>query len=124
MVNCIPKALTEKFFERVDDSTTSVLITESEKYDATLCDLIKDNPKVNFTLTTHQPADEGKVWSSVYNQLENVNLILADIYDYDFTNEKFDVIFCVPAFGNRLSVSEKVFVKMLMAISWLFYQQK
>ena len=109
MVNCIPKALTEKFFERVDDSTTSVLITECEKYDTTLLDLIKDNPKVNFTLTTHQPAGKGKI-PSICNQLENVNLILADIYDYDFTDEKFDLIFCVPAFGNRMLVSEKVFV--------------
>lgn len=106
----VPKVLIENFFERIDDSTTSVLITECEKYDVSfLFSLIKNNPKVDFTLTTYQPADEEN-FSPVFSQLKNVNLIFADIYDYDFTSEKFDVIFCVPVFGNRLLVSEKVFV--------------
>lgn len=106
----VPKVLIENFFERIDDSTTSVLITECEKYDVSfLFSLIKNNPKVDFTLTTYQPAGEEN-FSPVFSQLKNVNLIFADIYDYDFTSEKFDVIFCVPAFGNRLLVSEKVFV--------------
>lgn len=109
MDSYLPRTLIENFFERVDDSTTSVLITECEKYDvSSLFSLIKNNPKIDFTLTTYQPAGKEN-FSLICSQLENVNLIFADIYDYDFTNEKFDVIFCVPAFGNRLSISEKFF---------------
>lgn len=105
----LPRTLIKNFFERIDNSTTSVLITECEKYDVSyLFSLIKNNPKVDFTLTTYHPTGEEN-FSSVCSQFENVNLIFADIYGYDFTNEKFDVIFCVPAFGNRMSISEKVF---------------
>ena len=110
MDSYLPRTLIENFFERIDDSTTSVLITECEKYDvSSLFSLIKNNPKIDFTLTTYQPAGKEN-FSLICSQLENVNLIFADIYDYDFINERFDVIFCVPAFGNRLLVSEKVFV--------------
>lgn len=110
MDSYLPRTLIEKFFERIDDSTTSVLITECEKYDvSSLFSLIKNNPKIDFTLTTYQPAGKEN-FSLICSKLENVNLIFADIYDYDFTSEKFDVIFCVPVFGNRLLVSEKVFV--------------
>lgn len=48
MSNCLPSALIEKFFECVGDSTTSVLITDCEKYGAALLNLIKDNPKVGI----------------------------------------------------------------------------
>ena len=109
MDSYLPRTLIENFFERIDDSTTSVLITECEKYDvSSLFSLIKNNPKIDFTLTTYQPAGKEN-FSLICSQLKNVNLIFANIYDYDFTNEKFDVIFCVPAFGNRMSISEKFF---------------
>lgn len=109
MDSYLPRTLIENFFERIDDSTTSVLITECEKYDvSSLFSLIKNNPKIDFTLTAYQPAGKEN-FSLICSQLENVNLIFANIYDYDFTDEKFDVIFCVPAFGNRISINENFF---------------
>ena len=120
----VPKALVEKFFEHVDDSTTSVFIPECEKYDTTLFELIKNHPKINFTLTSHQPFNEEKILCS-YSHLGNVNLISVNIYDYDFTTKKFDVVFCVPDFGNRLSISEKIFVSKessFVAVQNLLYR--
>lgn len=103
-----------------------MLIAECEKYDTALFDLIEDNSRINFTLTTHRSTSIEKV-SRVCSQLENVSLVYADIYDYDFTNEKFDLIFCVPAFGNRVPVGEKVFVSRessFIAVQNLLYHIK
>lgn len=105
----VPHSLTQKFSGYLDKTISNVLITESEKYDASLLELIKSNARVNFTLTTRQEFKSGRILSS-HNELKNVNLIPADIYSYGFMEQKFDLIFCVPVFGSRALLNEKGFI--------------
>lgn len=105
----VPSVLTEKFAEQITEDTKSVLVTESEKYGLSLYDIVARNPKVRFVLTCQRELHK-EVLSTVYYGLENVQILLADIYRYGFIHERFDLIFSVPVFGGRLLIEGEDFI--------------
>lgn len=105
----VPSVLTQKFAEQITNETSSVLVTECEKYGLGLYDVIAGNPDVRFVLTCQRELQK-EILDTVYQKLDNVQLVLADIYHYGFIHEKFDLIFSVPVFGGRLLIEGEDFI--------------
>lgn len=105
----VPSVLVEKFAEQITEETKSVLVTECEKYGLPLYDVIARNPDVRFVLTCQKELQK-EILSTVYQELDNVQLLLADIYRYGFVHERFDRIFSVPVFGGRLLIEGEDFI--------------
>ena len=105
----VPSVLVEKFAEQITEETRSVLVTECEKYGLTLYDIIACNPNVRFVLTCQREL-QTEILSTVYQELDNVQILLADIYRYGFIHERFDLIFSVPVFGGRLLIEGEDFI--------------
>lgn len=105
----VPSVLVEKFAEQITEETSSVLVTECEKYELTLYDIIARNPNVRFVLTCQRELQK-EILSTVYQELDNVQLLLADIYRYGFVHERFDLIFSIPVFGGRLLIEGEDFI--------------
>lgn len=105
----VPSVLVEKFAEQITEETRSVLVTECEKYGLALYDIIARNPDVRFVLTCQRELQK-EILSTVYQELDNVQLLLADIYRYGFIHERFDLIFSVPIFGGRLLIEGEDFI--------------
>lgn len=120
---CAPDAIFDNFSGYISADTNSVLVTECEQYGVSIFDLIEKNPSVKFTLTTSQTMIF-ELFCMVYESLKNVEVLLTDIYRYGFTNEKFDLIFCIPAFGGRTLVNGEDFICRepdLIAVQNLLY---
>ena len=105
----VPPVLVDKFAEQITGETRSVLVTECEKYGLALYDIIARNPDVRFVLTCQRELQK-EILSTVYQGLDNVQLLLADIYRYGFIHERFDLIFSVPVFGGRLLIEGEDFI--------------
>lgn len=105
----VPSVLVEKFAEQITNETSSVLVTECEKYGLSLYDVIARNPNVRFVLTCQKELQK-EILSTVYKELDNVQLLLADIYRYGFIYDRFDLIFAVPVFGGRLLIEGEDFI--------------
>lgn len=117
-----PDVLIEKFSSYIDADIKKILVTECDQYSTTLFDLIEANPKIEFTLTVSNKI-KAEILTYVYKQL-NAKIISADIYSYGFTNEKFDLIFCIPIFGGRMLVDGEDFISRepdLIAVQNLLY---
>ena len=105
----VPSVLAEKFAEQITEETRSVLVTECEKYGLALYDIIARNPDIRFVLTCQRELQK-EILSTVYQELDNVQLLFADIYRYGFIHERFDLIFSVPVFGGRLLIEGEDFI--------------
>ena len=105
----VPSILVEKFAGQITEETRSVLVTECEKYGLSLYDIIARNPEVRFVLTCQKELQK-EILSSVYQELDNVQLLFANIYSYGFVHERFDLIFSVPVFGGRLLIEGEDFI--------------
>lgn len=105
----VPSVLIEKFAEQITEETSSVLVTECEKYGSLLYDVIDRNPNVRFVLTCQRELQK-EILRTVYQGLDNVYFLLTDIYRYGFINERFDLIFSVPVFGGRLLIEGEDFI--------------
>ena len=105
----VPAVLTHKLAEQITNTTTSVLVTECEKYGLPLYEVISRNPDVRFVLTCQRELQK-EILSIAYQKLDNVQLLLADIYRYGFVHERFDLIFSVPVFGGRLLIEGEDFI--------------
>ena len=118
-----PDVLIEKLSEYIEDDTSKVLVAECEQYGPSVFDVIESNPKVQFTLIFRQ-AIKASLLSVVYAEIKNVKLLAADIYSYGFTNEKYDLILCIPVFGGRALVNGEDFISRepdLIAVQNLLY---
>ena len=105
----VPPVLVDKFAEQITEETRSVLVTECEKYGLALYDIIARSPDVRFVLTCQREIQK-EILSTVYQELDNVQLLLADIYRYGFIHERFDLIFSIPVFGGRLLIEGEDFI--------------
>lgn len=105
----VPPVLVDKFAEQITEETRSVLVTECGKYGLALYDIIARSPDVRFVLTCQREIQK-EILSTVYQELDNVQLLLADIYRYGFIHERFDLIFAVPVFGGRLLIEGEDFI--------------
>ena len=99
-MSVLPLALIDEYKTRLSNKYETVLIAEAEQFVPCLQGLVDDNPNTEFVMTT-QNVIYAKAIENVFDGYENVSVIITSIYQYEFLNRRFDVIFSCPAFGGR-----------------------
>ena len=94
----VPEALSIEMFKNVKQEFQNILVCDADKYGPELYDLVKNSTSnFYFTLINKQFSD---LYKMIYDGL-NITFIQKDIYQYEFTNKKFDLILCFPIMGGR-----------------------
>ncbi|MCI9072866.1 MAG: N-6 DNA methylase [Lachnospiraceae bacterium] len=106
----IQPAVIELFQKHFQSDTNHVLIVEGEKFAPYLKSLVKMFPQCAYVITTQH-----KIFFSLLEKVFegdiNVRVVLSSVYEYEFLNERFDLILSVPAFGGRnLTENEQQFI--------------
>lgn len=99
----IPAVLIEQFSQYFDPETKSVLISEGEKFTPNLKELVDSFPHCDYTITTMNDRYQFML-EKVFQGYKNVTIVVASIYEYEFLQDRFDLILSVPIFGSRLLV--------------------
>ena len=105
----VSSAIVNLYKERFAKKPSSVLIAEAEKFVPNLKRIVDENINSKFTLTT-QNKIYAKALEYVFVGYDNVEILLTDIYKYDFVNKHFDLILSCPNFGYRMLVDDKRFI--------------
>ena len=95
-----PKVLIDEMAKQFSKSTKTVLIAEAEKYTPYLTDLIQGHEECRYTITSMNIFSY-HILKEMFEEYENVEVLLTSIYEYEFSSQKFDLILCVPVFGGR-----------------------
>ncbi|MDE6852524.1 MAG: restriction endonuclease subunit S [Lachnospiraceae bacterium] len=105
----LPEVLIKKIVDRISKKTNTVLIAEAEKFVPFLQWIIDENINTEFTLTSQVARYVGAM-EKVFEEYENVRVVQASIYEYEFVNQRFDVILSFPIFGGRTLVEDQAFM--------------
>ena len=105
----LPPVLVDVFAERFSIGPVTVLIAEAEKFVPCLQRMVDANPASRFVLTTQDTAFEMAL-RSVFTEYKNVEVLLTDIYRYEFLSRRFDLIFASPIFGGRTLAADQSFM--------------
>ena len=105
----LPTALVKVYEERFSIKPETVLIAEAEKFVPNLERMVTENINSHFMLTT-QNAVYAKVLEYIFAEYDNVEIVRADIYRYEFMSRRFDLIFSCPNFGGRMLADDQNFV--------------
>lgn len=105
----LPTALVDVYNARFSIVPESVLIAEAEKFVPNLERMINGNISSHFVLTT-QNAAYAKMMEYVFDGYNNVEVVQADIYRYEFMNRRFDLILSCPNFGGRMLADDQNFM--------------
>ena len=97
----LPDALVNVYEKRFVVNPKTVLIAEAEKFVPNLQPMIDKNLSSTFVLTT-QNTIYARVLENIFENYDNVEVLVSDIYRYEFTNSRFDLIFACPSFGGRM----------------------
>lgn len=97
----LPEALVNVYAERFAIHPQTVLIAEAEKFVPNLQAMIDENIDSKFVLTS-QNMIYARVLENIFEKYDNVEILVSDIYRYEFTNSRFDLIFACPNFGGRM----------------------
>lgn len=104
-----PLYLTQYISNRIKSlKPKSVLITEAEKHLSGLRELVNLMPDVNFTFTTEYKLMYILLQLS-FSHLENITLRFESIYTECLLDEKYDYIFTLPTFGQRIDEFDSEF---------------
>lgn len=96
-----PAYLTEFIYKFIDEKeATNILITEAEKHLSGLVSLVKKYRGKKFTFTTQFP-QMYLMLSLGFGKYDNVTVIHQSIYSELILNDKFDFIYCLPAFAGK-----------------------
>lgn len=93
-------ALLEEYCSRFDEESKSVLVAEAIMFTPVLKKLITRKEDCRFTLTAIKKTDY-ELLVKAFGSLNNVEVKQTNIYQYEFINNRFDYIFCIPVFGVR-----------------------
>lgn len=80
----------------------AMLISEGEKFAPYLTSIVENNENCRYTITTARKF-EYVLLTEIFKNHRNVQIEQTQIYDADFSNEKFDTILSVPNFGTSQS---------------------
>lgn len=105
----LPKALVNVYTDRFVFHPQTVLIAEAEKFVPNLQSIIDENINSKFVLTT-QNMIYARVLENIFGKYDNVEVLISDIYRYEFTNSRFDLIFTCPNFGGRMLSDDPNFI--------------
>lgn len=96
-----PDYLTEFIYGFIDEKEpTTILIAEAEKHLSGLVALVEKYTEKRFTFTTQFP-QMFLMLSLGFEKYEHVKVIHQSIYSELIINEKFDFIYCLPAFAGK-----------------------
>lgn len=105
----IPAPLVDVYMERLAAKPESVLIAEAERFVPNLKKIVDASINSSFVLTT-QNMLYATALQNVFEDYENVEVLLTDIYHYGFVDKRFDLIMSCPAFGGRNLADDKTFM--------------
>lgn len=105
----LPKALLDVYKERFSIKPETVLIAEAEKFVPNLHSIVGENMNSAFVLTT-QNAIYAQVLEKTFEGYDNVEVLVTDIYHYEFISKRFDLILACPNFGGRMLSDEQNFM--------------
>ena len=105
----LPSVIIDLYKERFATKPDSVLIAEAEKFVPNLQNMVDENTNAKFVLTTRNMS-YAKALEQVFADYDNVEVLLTDIYEYEFVNKRFDLIFSCPNFGSRTLSENKTFM--------------
>ena len=105
----LPAPVVDLYKERFSIKPGEVLVAEAERFVPNLQKIVDENINSNFTLTT-QSVVYAQALQNAFEEYDNVEIILADIYQYGFVNKRFDLILSCPAFGGRTLADDKTFM--------------
>lgn len=96
-----PAYLTEFIYKFIEENDAiSILITEAEKHLSGLVPLVVKYPEKNFTFTTQFPQMYLMLYLG-FEKYQNVKVLHQSIYSELIINQKFDFIYCLPAFAGK-----------------------
>lgn len=101
----VPESVVDEMEKNFIDGFQEVLIAEAEKFSPFLERLVETHYDSYFTLTT-MDAFYYKVLNEMFDDNDMVDIKQTNIYQYEFTSEKFDLILSVPVFGVRDKADE------------------
>lgn len=105
----VPSPIVDLYRERLQKEPETVLIAEAERFVPNLQSIVDSNINSEFVLTT-QNAIYAQALKNVFEGYDNVEVILADVYKYEFVNRRFDLIFSCPSFGGRTLAEDTNFM--------------
>lgn len=105
----LPEVLIRKFTSRITSNTETVLIAEAEKFVPFLQWIVDEYINSEFTLTSQDARYIGAL-EKVFGEYDNVKVVQASVYEYEFINQRFDVILASPAFGGRTLAEDRTFM--------------
>lgn len=105
----VPEVLVKLLSSRMTEKPETVLIGEADKFVPHLTDLIGENLDKRFTLTA-QNIMHAEVLKRVFADYENVEVVVANIYQYEFVSQRYDLIFASPAFNGRNLAEDQTFI--------------
>jgi restriction endonuclease, S subunit len=101
----VPESVVDEMEKNFIDGFQEVLIAEAEKFSPFLERLVESHYDSHFTLST-MDAFYYKVLNEMFDDNDMVDIKQTNIYQYEFTAEKFDLILSVPVFGVRDKADE------------------
>lgn len=105
----VPSPIVDLFKERFSKKPETVLIAEAERFVPNLQDVVDANIGCEFVLTT-QNMVYAQALKNVFEGYDNVEILLADVYRYEFINRRFDLILSCPNFGGRTLAEDTNFM--------------
>lgn len=105
----VSNALFNEYNIRFNLGSHTVLIAEGEKFIPNLKRFVDEHPSCNFTITTEDTISL-RVINKIFAGYKNVEVLNASIYQYGFTNNRYDLIFAVPNFGTRTLAEDENFM--------------
>ena len=97
------------YYEKFGGKLETILVAEAEKFVPNLRKMVVEHPEVQFVFTTQNKSYE-IILQNAFAQNENVEILMTNIYQYEFTTRRFDLIFAFPAFGGRMLVENQKFI--------------
>lgn len=105
----VSNALFNEYNSRFKNDADTVLIAEGEKFIPNLKRLVDEHSGCNFTITTENIISLHLI-NRIFAGYKNVEVLNASIYQYGFTNNRYDLIFSVPNFGTRNLAEDENFM--------------
>lgn len=105
----LPEPAIHLYEERLEPHPETVLIAEAEKFVPHLRRIVDEHSELQYVLTTQNATFE-QALKKTFDGYGNVEIELTDIYRYEFTNRRFDLIFASPIFGGRTLVEDQNFM--------------
>ena len=101
----VPESIVEEMFKKFTSEKRNVLVAEAEKFSSSLLKMIAYNQNAKFTFITDD-VSYYKLLKLAFEEDLNISIEKKNIYQYGFTNDKYDFIFSVPTFGVREKARE------------------